>query len=95
VLSGAGIEAVLMRARMRSTIRNAGAVTQAVTEAVTQGDLKAVFEDFLPPFCPAEIELQAVVAGLECTSRSFLAGQSSQRASGAPTGRGAGPTSFN
>ncbi len=71
-LSGADIEAVLTRARMRSAIRNAGAVNQAVSQAVSQEDLKAVLEDFLPPSYPTEIELQTLVAALECTSRNLL-----------------------
>jgi AAA+ superfamily predicted ATPase len=71
-LSGADIEAVLTRARMRSVIRHAGAESQAENQAVNQEDLKAVLEDFLPPTYPTEIELQTLVAALECTSRNLL-----------------------
>jgi AAA+ superfamily predicted ATPase len=63
-LSGADIEAVLIRARMRS----------ALEDQVTMGidDLKAALEDFVPSSYPTEIELQNLVAVLECTSRSLL-----------------------
>jgi AAA+ superfamily predicted ATPase len=63
-LSGADIEAVLTRARMRSALRNAASVEVE--------DLQAVLEDFIPPSYPTEIELQTAVAVLECTSRSLL-----------------------
>ena len=63
-LSGADIEAVLTRARMKSALENE-------TE-VDLEDLKAVLEDFVPPSYPSEIELQTLVAVLECTSRSLL-----------------------
>jgi hypothetical protein len=35
-------------------------------------DLKAALEDFVPPSYPTEIELQNLVAVLECASRSLL-----------------------
>jgi hypothetical protein len=35
-------------------------------------DLKAALEDFVPPSYPTEIELQNLVAVLECTSKSLL-----------------------
>ena len=35
-------------------------------------DLKAALEDFIPPSYPDEIELQNLVAVLECTSRGLL-----------------------
>jgi AAA+ superfamily predicted ATPase len=63
-LSGADIEAVLTRARMRSALRNAATVEVE--------DLEAVLDDFLSPSYPSEIELQTAVAVLECTSRSLL-----------------------
>ncbi len=63
-LSGADIEAVLMRARMKSSLEN--------EEAVDADDLKAAIEDFVPPSYPTEIELQNLVAVLECTSKSLL-----------------------
>jgi AAA+ superfamily predicted ATPase len=64
VLSGADIEAVLIRARMKSALEN--------EPAVDVDDLKAALEDFVPPSYPTEIELQNLVAVLECTSKSLL-----------------------
>jgi SpoVK/Ycf46/Vps4 family AAA+-type ATPase len=63
-LSGADIEAVLVRARMNSAMKNA---VQMDVE-----DLKAALEDFIPPSYPTQIELQNLVAVLECTSKSLL-----------------------
>jgi SpoVK/Ycf46/Vps4 family AAA+-type ATPase len=63
-MSGADIEAVLTRARMRSALENEA--------AVNVDDLKAALEDFVPPSYPTEIELQNLVAVLECTSKSLL-----------------------
>jgi SpoVK/Ycf46/Vps4 family AAA+-type ATPase len=63
-LSGADIEAVLIRARMKSALEN--------EVAVDVDDLKAALEDFVPPSYPTEIELQNLVAVLECTSKSLL-----------------------
>jgi len=40
--------------------------------AVDTEDLKAALEDFIPPYYPTEIDLQNLVAVLECTSRSLL-----------------------
>jgi hypothetical protein len=63
-LSGADIEAVLVRSHMRSNLQ--------LKPAVDAEDLEAALEDFSPPYYPAEIDLQNVVAGLECTSKSLL-----------------------
>jgi SpoVK/Ycf46/Vps4 family AAA+-type ATPase len=63
-LSGADIEAVLIRARMKSALENEA--------TVDVDDLKAALEDFIPPSYPTEIELQNLVAVLECTSKSLL-----------------------
>lgn len=63
-LSGADIEAVLMRARMKSALEN--------ESKVDVDDLKAALDDFIPPSYPTEIELQNLAAVLECTSRSLL-----------------------
>jgi AAA+ superfamily predicted ATPase len=63
-LSGADIEAVLTRARMKSVLEN-----DAVIDA---DDLKSALEDFIPPSYPTEIEMQNLAAVLECTSRSLL-----------------------
>ncbi len=63
-LSGADIEAVLMRARMKSALEN--------ESGVDWDDLKSALDDFIPPSYPTEIELQVLVAVLECTSKSLL-----------------------
>ena len=63
-LSGADIEAVLIRSKFR-------AVTEG-RDAVTTADVEAVVKDFVPPSYPLEIELQNLVAVQECTSRDLL-----------------------
>jgi len=63
-LSGADIEAVLVRARLKSALENEA--------AVDVDDLKAALEDFIPPSYPTEIEMQNLAAVLECTSKSLL-----------------------
>ncbi|HWR53278.1 MAG TPA: ATP-binding protein, partial [Bryobacteraceae bacterium] len=63
-LSGADTEAILVRAKMKSTL--AGQAT------VGLDDLKAALDDFIPPSYPTEIELQNFAAVLECTSKSLL-----------------------
>jgi len=63
-LSGADIEAVLIRSELRSRLLK--------KVAVDKEDLKSALEDFIPPYYPTEIELQNLVAVLECTSRSLL-----------------------
>jgi len=63
-LSGADIEAVLIRARMKSVLEN--------DAAIDAGDLQSALEDFIPPSYPTEIEMQNLAAVLECTSRSLL-----------------------
>jgi AAA+ superfamily predicted ATPase len=63
-LSGADIEAVLVRSRMRAAL--------AKRTAVTDSDIKGALEDFIPPSYPTEIDLQNIVAVLECTSKSLL-----------------------
>jgi hypothetical protein len=39
---------------------------------VTKGDLEDTITDFVPPTYPHEIELQNLVAVLECTSREMM-----------------------
>ena len=63
-LSGADVEAILMRAKMKSALDNQTALAEA--------DLKEALEDFTPSSYPTEIELQTLMAVLECTSRSLL-----------------------
>ena len=63
-LSGADIEAVLIRSELRSRLLK--------KTAVDTDDLKSALEDFIPPYYPTEIDLQNLVAVLECTSKSLL-----------------------
>src|SRR4030095_15873976 len=63
-LSGAAIEAVLIRSELRARLLK--------KPAVDKEDLKAALEDFIPPYYPTEIDLQNMVAVLECTSKSLL-----------------------
>jgi len=63
-MSGADIEAILVRASMKSALEKETAVDAA--------DLTHVLEDFIPPSYPAEIEMQTLIAVSECTRRSLL-----------------------
>ena len=63
-MSGADIEAILVRASMKSALEK-----EATVDAE---DLTAVLEDFIPPSYPAEIEMQTLIAVVECTRRSLL-----------------------
>ena len=63
-LSGADVEAILIRARMKSALEN--------ETALGDDDLTSALNDFIPPSYPTEIELQTLAAVLECTSRSLL-----------------------
>lgn len=63
-LSGADIEAVLIRSKFRAVADG--------RDAVTTADVEAVVKDFVPPSYPLEIELQNLVAVQECTSRDLL-----------------------
>jgi AAA+ superfamily predicted ATPase len=63
-LSGADIEAVLIRSRMRAALRN--------QQSVAEDDIKGALDDFIPPSYPTEIDLQNIVAVLECTSKNLL-----------------------
>src|SRR5579872_178766 len=63
-LSGADIEAVLTRARMKSVLEK--------DAAIDMEDVKSALDDFIPPSYPTEIEMQNLAAVLECTSRSLL-----------------------
>jgi AAA+ superfamily predicted ATPase len=63
-LSGADVEAILIRARMKSALENE-------TE-LGEDDLKAALDDFIPPSYPTEIEMQTLCAVLECTSKELL-----------------------
>ncbi|MCK5197213.1 MAG: AAA family ATPase, partial [Spirochaetales bacterium] len=62
--SGADLEAILIRAKFNAAMNN------HVT--VTKQDLEETMRDFIPPSYPHEIELQNLVAVLECTSREMI-----------------------
>jgi SpoVK/Ycf46/Vps4 family AAA+-type ATPase len=62
--SGADLEAILIRAKFNTAMRG-----QVI---VTKEDMEEAIEDFIPPAYPHEIELQNLVAVLECTSREMV-----------------------
>lgn len=62
--SGADIESILIRAKFQAAMDN------RVT--VTREDLDETILDFVPPAYPHEIDLQNLVAVLECTSRRMV-----------------------
>jgi hypothetical protein len=63
-MSGADIEAVLVRAKFRALAQG--------REEPTEEDIRSVVADFVPPSYPLEIELQNLAAVQECTSRALL-----------------------
>ena len=63
-LSGADIEAVLIRSKMKAML--------AGRSTVESSDVSATLADFIPSSSPDEVELQTLAAVLECTSRSLL-----------------------
>ncbi|MBN2049943.1 MAG: ATP-binding protein [Spirochaetales bacterium] len=62
--SGADLESVLIRAKFNAAIKN--------HNTITREDLEETLHDFVPPAYPHEIELQNLVAVLECTSREMV-----------------------
>lgn len=62
--SGADMEAALTRAKFRAASTGKTEVDPAM--------LDDVFDDFLPPTYPEEVELQTLAAVIECTSRALL-----------------------
>ncbi len=62
--SGADLESILIRAKFLAAMNN--------HPVVTRGDLEDTIRDFVPPSYPHEIELQNLVAVLECTSREMV-----------------------
>jgi len=62
--SGADMEAALTRAKFRASAEGKDQITAEL--------LDDVFDDFLPPAYPEEVELQTLAAVIECTSKSFL-----------------------
>ncbi len=65
--SGADLESVLIRAKFHAAMNN--------HVIVTEQDLEETIKDFVPPTYPYEIELQNLVAVLECTSRQMVPGR--------------------
>ncbi len=62
--SGADLESVLVRAKFHATMEG--------RNIITQQDMELTLQDFVPPTYPHEIELQNLVAVLECTSREMV-----------------------
>ena len=63
-VSGADIESILVRAKMNAIISH--------RVMVTKEDLVKTIQDFIPPSYPYEIELQNLVASIECTSKEMV-----------------------
>jgi SpoVK/Ycf46/Vps4 family AAA+-type ATPase len=63
-MSGADIEAALVRAKFRAVASG--------RDNVLDEDVTHVLADFIPPSYPLEIELQNLVAVQECTSRELI-----------------------
>ena len=63
-MSGADIEAVMVRSKFRALAEG--------RDQVTVQDVTEVLKDFVPPSYPLEIELQNLAAVQECTSRELL-----------------------
>jgi len=62
--SGADLESILIRAKFLSAMHD--------HVFITKDELEQTIRDFVPPSYPYEIELQNLVAVLECTSREML-----------------------
>ncbi|HUV06325.1 MAG TPA: AAA family ATPase [Spirochaetia bacterium] len=62
--SGADLESILIRAKFLSAMNN--------HIFITKNDLEQTIRDFVPPSYPHEIQLQNLVAVLECTSREMV-----------------------
>ncbi|MBI9102575.1 MAG: ATP-binding protein [Spirochaetales bacterium] len=62
--SGADLEAILIRAKFNAAMNN--------HVIITKEDLEETMKDFVPPAYPHEIDLQNLVAVLECTSREMV-----------------------
>ncbi len=62
--SGADLESILIRSKFFSAMND--------HVFITKDDLEQTIRDFVPPSYPYEIELQNLVAVLECTSREML-----------------------
>jgi len=66
--SGAEMEAILTRAKFLAVADGKGKAKGTVTKEI----LTKIVEDFIPPTYPLEIELQNLVAVMECTSKKML-----------------------
>lgn len=62
--SGADMEAALTRAKFRAAAEGKKKVTPEI--------LDAALSDFIPPTYPEEVELQTLIAVIECTSKELL-----------------------
>ena len=62
--SGADLEAILIRAKFNAAMKN--------HIIITREDIEETIRDFVPPAYPHEIDLQNLVAVLECTSREMV-----------------------
>jgi AAA+ superfamily predicted ATPase len=62
--SGADLESILIRAKFNAAMHD--------HMIITEQDLEEAIRDFVPPSYPHEIELQNLVAVLECTSRQMI-----------------------
>jgi SpoVK/Ycf46/Vps4 family AAA+-type ATPase len=62
--SGADLESILIRAKFLAAMQN--------HVFITKEELEETIRDFVPPSYPHEIELQNLVAVLECTSREMV-----------------------
>ena len=63
-LSGADMEALLTRAKFEAVAHGKDSVDLAM--------LEQVIKNFIPPTYPEEVELQTLLAVLECTSKKLL-----------------------
>ena len=63
-VSGADIESILVRAKMNAVISHRAMITKE--------DLLKTIQDFIPASYPYEIELQNLVASIECTSKEMV-----------------------
>jgi ATP-dependent 26S proteasome regulatory subunit len=62
--SGADLEAVLVRAKLLAAMED--------RIYVKREDMETAMEDFVPATYPHEVELQNMVAALECTSKEMI-----------------------
>jgi SpoVK/Ycf46/Vps4 family AAA+-type ATPase len=65
--SGADLEALLVRAKLIAAMEN--------RVFVTREDMESAMGDFVPAAYPHEVELQNLVAVLECTSKEMIPGR--------------------